>query len=294
MRKTFKFFVAGAALLSAANALCAEQASPAAPTTPATPAVTTVPAVTNVPATPAAPVAAGPVYSVLSLIGDQMDVVFHQTETGSNLDPNVHNYLKVNSPTYDNMVARISADAIRHITPAADVKALNTRSQVLFDKQDSLFNVRSDIMSMPDAIKDALKEQGATRMILVGKTRGKPEIPYSSSTYRSAGKLEGIGYFIDKEWGNIYYNEKTKTYENSGQGFIAPYAYVYVTLVDVASGRVLGSKRVQSAYMVGSGVGAKDDPWTALDPVEKFKMLQSLLEKSLTPAVSDLVLAASK
>ncbi len=124
----------------------------------------------NASAAPDAP-ADTPVYALLSLIGDRLDIVIRQLQTGTRVDNNNHQPLAIAEPVFDDAAISAAESAIREAIPKVEIAALRTRSQVLFDKQATLFEINGDVMAIPNAIKDALRQQGATKLVLIGKRR---------------------------------------------------------------------------------------------------------------------------
>ena len=121
-----------------------------------------------------------PVYAILSIIGDRLDIVVRQLQTGTRVDSNHRQPVAIAEPVFDVMAVSTVGKAIRQIYPKAELAILDTRSQVLFDKQHTLFEVNNDIMTMPDAIRDALRQQGATKFVLVRKHRDDANFQFAS------------------------------------------------------------------------------------------------------------------
>jgi hypothetical protein len=72
----------------------------------------------------------------------------------------------------------------------------------------------------------------------------------------------------------------------SARGFMAPYAYFRVSLVDLASGKLVIEERLtvsqaQSAQQLEKG----SDPWEVLTPAQKIEMLRRLIEEGVKRAV---------
>ena len=80
-----------------------------------------------------------PTYAFLSLIGDKLDIVIAQMQTGSRIDQNLRMPpVIIQDPVFDNVAATAAGDAIRKIIPRAELAILNSRSPVLFEKQRDL------------------------------------------------------------------------------------------------------------------------------------------------------------
>ena len=124
---------------------------------------------------------------------------------------------------------------------------------------------------MPDAIREALKGQGATHLVLITKHREDALFRFHNRESEGAGSLEGLGFYLDTTVETYNYNAKTGDRSKSGVGFIAPYAFLAVQLAEFPSGRVLGRKSVAEYQMVGSGNSETDvsQPWQAMTAAQK-------------------------
>jgi lipoprotein NlpI len=242
-------------------------------------------------ADPTAPSTDVPVYAVLSLIGDSLTIVGRMMETGTHLDPNSHKSVAIADPIFDNTAVQAAAKAVRKEFPIAEVAALNSRSKVLFDDQHALFEVSGEVMSMPDAIKAALREQHATKFVLIGKQRDDANFEFANGIFSGRGKLEGLGFFLDGTTGTASVDPVTGKISQSAKGFIAPYAYIQVVLVDFPSCHVQGKRKINGYTLAGSGRAESDHdhPWDALSPAEKARHINQLVERKVAKAVRELV-----
>ncbi len=235
----------------------------------------------------AAPV---PVYAILSLVGDRLDIIVRRTQTGTHINNNLRDMVPIAEPVFDNSAVTAAAKAIARAQPKAELAAINTRSATLFDKQRSLFVDDNGVLTMPDAIRDAVRAQGATRLILILKHRDDALFKFATGTRDGAGKLEGLGFYVDGTWATRTLDEDTGTYR-IGQGFIAPYAYISVMLADFPSGAIRGRKNMTGSFMAGAGGAERDigEPWNALSSADKVRLVNRLVEREVDAAVAELV-----
>jgi hypothetical protein len=238
------------------------------------------------PASASAP-APAPVYAVLSLIGDKLDVVIAQAQTGTRVDANRRQSIAIADAVFDNAAVSAVADAVRRIRPKAELAAINTRSTVLFEKQRELFEQTGDTIMIPDAIRAALKNQGATHLFLITKRRDDSQAQFVNGLSDGKGKLEGLGFYLD---GSI--DTKVASTGSGGRGFIAPFAYINVALIEVASSKVIKKEKITASSPVSAGRAEKDigNPWEALSSVEKVRLVNSLLQRELDRVVPELMM----
>lgn len=223
-----------------------------------------------------------PVYAVLSLVGDSLGIVVSEPRTGSHLDRNRRETpVPVTGDVFDSAVVLATAQAAAQRVPGAQFSALNTRSPSLFKDQHERFPIIGNTLAWPVAIGEALSAQGATHLILVTKHRAATRIEFLDADTGS-GSLEGLGFFVD---GTLKVRDADRKTE--GTGFVAPYVYVRLALVEVASGQVLRTQAVTAASPVPSTRrdAAVGNPWEALSPVEKVNAIRSLIAREMARAV---------
>jgi hypothetical protein len=227
-----------------------------------------------------------PVYAVLSLIGDKLNIVIAQMQTGTRLDINQRDSINIDNAVFDNAAVSAVAIAVRKINPKAELAAINTRSAVLFEKHRALFAQSGDNILIPDAIRDALKAQSATHLFLITKRRDDANAQFTDGSSDGKGQLEGLGFYLD---GSM----TTKVSETgaSGRGFVAPYAYINIALIDVASSRVIKKEKVTVSNPVSAGAAEKDigNPWAALSSADKVRLVDFLVRREVERVVPELM-----
>lgn len=223
------------------------------------------------------PTSGAPVYAVLSLVGDKLEVIGAQNQIGSRLDPSKRSVLEVNDAGLDNAIVAAVAKAVKATQPKAELSQLNTRSKVLFEKYETLFAVRDKTMSIPDAIKDALKAEKATHMILVTKYRRLPD-PNLARVLNSDVQIEGLGFFIDAQ-------ANTRTVDTAvvNRGYLAAYVYMRVAVVEVATGKLIGSDSVAASRSMAPAEVKRTEGflWDAITTQEKLAALADLIQREM-------------
>ncbi|MGZ9080518.1 MAG: hypothetical protein ACXW2A_19535, partial [Burkholderiales bacterium] len=73
------------------------------------------------------------------------------------------------------------------------------------------------------------------------------------------------------------------------EGFIGPYAYFVVSLVELPSGRVVGRSVVTQTTSASSAFQASFTPWTALTADQKVNMLDGLIRAGVQRAVPEVL-----
>lgn len=223
-----------------------------------------------------------PTYAFLSLVGDKLEIVVKEGAIGSNLDRNRHEEpIAIKDDMFDGVAVSVAAQAIAKLVPGAQMTALNTRSPALFQDQQVLFQIKGDEVSLPDAIRSALAAEKATHLVLLTKQPGRTKVQFLARG-SDTGRLEGIGLYVD---GSTRLREINSGKE--GQGFIAPYFYARIALIDVARSKVIKTLPITATSIlstVNEEAGSRN-PWTTLTLEQKINAVRHLIESEMNRAV---------
>ena len=225
---------------------------------------------------------AAPSYAVLSLVGDKLDVVTYQLATGSKLDANSHDQLTMPQDEFDMAALRAISRTLKAKVPGAQVALLAASRPEDFVDEEHAFSAGR--VTLPAEIDAAVHREGAASLLLVTKHRGDARMQVREGRIGS-GRVEGLGFYLDGT--TELENRDTR---KRALGFIAPFVYVYVALIDVATGTVTRRETITAGRAVGvfhnaAGVNA----WDALSAAEKVSLLTEMLTKELEAAVPALL-----
>jgi len=217
-------------------------------------------------------------YGALSLIGRQVTVVTHEPDVGSHIvDHNDKDTYKLDEDLFDDEALRVLQTTIEQ---AASSKPLLYRSKdpALFEEPSVLFD--DDKVRLPDGLLTAMESDGAERLFLLTRHRQATELRAKHNRVGS-GKIEGIGYYLDR-------TKKMRRSDTGevGIGFIAPFVCLRLSLVDLASRRLLGDELIDGTRTI-SVAHAKDsfNPWDALTQQQQVDTLLRMLDRQLAIAV---------
>lgn len=221
-------------------------------------------------------------YAVLSLVGDQLLIVQRQMSTGSRLDKNVRRAVPVPNGTLDRAVLLAVDEAIRKADPSANPVLLSTRDPALYAvAQKSLDS--GGTARVFEAVRPVVADAKATHLILVTKHRHRAMLRLKGG-HVGSGFLEGMGYYLDHGSGDTSY-----TSTDTERGFISPFTYFTVSVIDLARGTV-----VAEDYAIGSNAhsmptGQIGNAWSALSEEEKDRQLIALIREEAARVVPRLV-----
>ena len=73
---------------------------------------------------------------------------------------------------------------------------------------------------------------------------------------------------------------------NEGVGFLAPYAYLSISLVDLKTGAVLRTRTTSETMSIGTGASpSQTHPWDAVPAATKVEALNGVIRKAVAAGV---------
>jgi len=223
-------------------------------------------------------------YAVVSLVGDELSIVTYQPSVGSVLDKNIRQALPMPDAHFDRLAGQVAVSTIRHATPDAAAQAIEVANGASFGDATALFATDGTLPALLTAVKPSLQRPDTHYLVVISKYRSDAHLRTDNGAIGS-GKLTGLGFYIDA----VKRMKSTNTGER-GRGFVAPFAYVMVSLVDLRTGEVVGSKQeVESATRANVGPQSTLDPWEAMTAERKVQLLDRLLAQAVRRSVAQLV-----
>lgn len=221
-------------------------------------------------------------YAVLSLVGDKLDAVTYQPQIGTLLDANTHLAMPMTVDLLDTAALRAANKALRAALPGTDVELLAASTPDTFVDEARFFT--GDQVRLPADIETAVVQVKASKLVLITKHRAEARLAVNSG-FIGNGKIEGLGFYVD----SIHRLPDADNVEHT-VGFLAPFVYVDVTLVDVASHAVERRTTIKASRTFVPGSTAKADTvWDTLDGKAKVATLTQLLSDNLATVIPQLV-----
>ena len=220
-------------------------------------------------------VAAAPrTLAVVSLIGDKLELVAPQMETGSRFDRNRRAGLGDSSGAFDRYTLKAVAEAVGAIDLGIGVVLISVAPSALHERPEQLFEAAQ--LALPGGVVDELERVGAQHLLLITKHRDDVKVPFVSGT-SGIGKVRGLGFYADP-----VLRVRMVESGDTAAGFLAPFAYFMLTLADARSGQVLRQQPVSlmDTLPLAQFPGATD-PWNVIDARGKVERLQRLIRRGL-------------
>lgn len=220
-------------------------------------------------------------YAVLSLVGDKLLIVQREMSTGSRLDRNERTVVELPDNSIDRAVTLAVDDALRRANPGSQPILLHSRRADLYEASFQSMDRRDGVARVYAAVKPIVEKSGATHMVLVTKHRSRAMLRLRDG-HVGSGFLEGIGFYVDH--GSMARGVDTNDAE---AGFIAPFSYVMISLIDLKSGQVISQQ-----HAIGSNAASPNpwernvgNAWQRLDEKEKVARLTEVIREEMARAV---------
>ena len=169
-------------------------------------------------------------YVAISLVGDEIIYTgAPETSTGTLRPRGKNQAVPMRGAPFDRTVLEVLAGAVPRARPGAALSFLVLSAPEAFANQDAWFD--GDKITLPASLRTAVDKEGASWLLLVTKSRGEAGVADGTTKF-GFGKLTGLGFYIDG------YTEMTDPKLGTVRGFIAPYVYVKLSVVDLSTSTV--------------------------------------------------------
>lgn len=224
---------------------------------------------------------AAPRYAIVSLIGDRLLLARSQPTVGSRMDRNLREFVPMPKPVFDHAAVFAVQDAIKAADASAETVPLQVRDPRIYEAQEkALAEDRGAAVLLP-ALSGALAQARATHLVLVSKQRREARIELPDG-YGGTGTLEGIGFYIDSDA-----RVEDRAERRTAVGFVAPFAYLRIAVVEVAGGKLLGERRIAASRAAWDP--HQPSPWDAMSDAQKARVMQALVREEILRAVPELL-----
>ena len=221
-------------------------------------------------------------FAVLSQIGDALTLVGFRPTVGSRLDQNRHETVAVPGAEYDRVALLAAQAALRRADPAAVVALLELPAPSTDAPAPALLD--GDTFTPTETLSAALAREQATHLLLITKLRDEANLRTDRGGLGS-GKLVGLGFYVDRQT-----RLKRSDTGETGIGFLAPFAYFKVSLIDLSGASPVRQHFVRATTTFSAARNAEGfDPWNAISPEQKVNVLRGFIRRELAQAVPALL-----
>jgi hypothetical protein len=219
-------------------------------------------------------------YAIASVIGDKVTITYSQRETGTMLDPNRKTELKLSEQGLDGEILLIASKIVKAQCEVCKTTLFNVKAVETPEEGEKLL----------PGLLGAAQQAKADRLIVLTKYRDQARLRFLDQQ-KGQGKFTGLGFFVDRK-----VKVKDITTLDTTTGYLAPYAYFKLHLIDVATGDVLLSQGLTTSRAYNINVNQTDefDPWNALTEERKIEALLALVRLELERVLDLKKVATSK
>lgn len=227
----------------------------------------------------AQPAAQGkPVYAVLSLIGDKVNVIVARNLPGQEFAASRGSMTPIEG-VFDAVAVDAASRAIWSVAPKAEIAQLSVRGKAIYERQADWFAESGGTIRIPPEVAEGAKQQAATHLVLLMKQRAPVvwNLPGSAKPKTNAlfkGPGEGLGFVVDLPAGK--------------DGEIVSFANFQVLVVDLSTLTVVGRNPVVAASAVPADAGSADAAWRDFSAWQKTRALEFLIRDQVMQAVRSL------
>jgi len=209
---------------------------------------------------------------VMSVLGGEVQVVVRAPTTGTRLDQNARDRLQVGNAFERVVLQAVLQSAQRRGVGEALPLARPTNGSTPWQRDGNAVLVTQPLF-------DAAKAAKLSHLVLIQPARDTANLQmYRSVT--GAGQLEGLGFYVDTMLTVVREDNNHVT-----EGFLAPFAYFDVMLVDVATLDLQAIYRARASVAVAEPGAQGNDPWQALSTERKIELLRHLIQTEVDNAV---------
>jgi hypothetical protein len=219
--------------------------------------------------------------TLLSVLGDNINVVTHRQETGSHVDQNRRTVMETAPGVVDTMVVAAGAAAIKNAGVLGDSQV---QALVYPGEHDTAAWFDGKKFNPPADLAAAITKTSATRVLLFIAHRA-PSMLKARKASMGSGHLDGLGFYVDRET-----KMRRSDTGEVGVGFLAPYAYMKVILINVATGEVEREQVISASATISVARNKEGfDPWDTLDSSQKVAAINRLVRGELGKVVPGLL-----
>jgi len=215
-------------------------------------------------------------YAVISLIGDRMQLAYSRGVEGQPVDRIERRYVPLEDSAIDRAALLAVNEQIKRLKPGSEPVLLQA-----FER--SYFDTSGGTAAIIEWIRQLVKDKKVTHAILVTKlTYGG--IPDLQKPYVGNGDLEGVGFFVGRTAPPAGLDPN-----GAGPGFLAPFAYFEIALVDLQTGQTIRREKGLASDLISASGTDTGNPWDTLSGQQKVNKLTDMVRKEIAALMPKLL-----
>ena len=221
---------------------------------------------------------------VISLLGENLQIVSAADVTDTRIDRNLHESLPIKDIGFDTAALRGVRDSVAFLRPDAKIHMYKA-PQPLTALQQREIAYGAARGELPGWIVGAIQSAKLSHVLLISQHFGEASFAMEDGHSIGRGTVIGVGYYIDK-----ITEVKDPRTQVTSRGFLGQYAYLRLTLMDTRSAEVVAGYDIRASRAVGAKSGsAATEPWDFLTPQEKIEQLRQMVQQNVARAMTPLL-----
>lgn len=219
-------------------------------------------------------------YAVVSLIGEELNLIAHQPAQATRLDMNRRSSVTLADAGFDAAALGSLEQLLKEAEGQPRVLLYRLKSPRLSARPSLLYN--DGRAALPPVYVEAMKQDGVTRVLLLTRYRRPalfPAMDGANAISLGGGYIEGLGFYADGS--TMMQNRETK---HVSTGFLAPFVSLHLAMIDLASGSILASRTAFEATTLsaaGPQAEGSENAWTALPEAERAPFLNRMIRRAM-------------
>jgi hypothetical protein len=219
-------------------------------------------------------------YAVISLIGDRIQLAFARGVAGQPVDSIERRFVPLEDSYLDRAAVLAADEQIRRLKPGSDPVLLQAYERSYFDGA-------AGTAALIEWIRGLVKDKKVTHAVLITKI-SYDGIPDLQKPFIGNRSLEGVGFFVGRTPPPTGSDPM-----GAGPGFLSPFAYFQVAVVDLRTGRVVREERGLASTAISATSTDSGNPWEALTATQKVRTLTDLVSRELAIVMPKVLNAAN-
>jgi hypothetical protein len=230
----------------------------------------------------------------MSLVGNRFEVVFRNALISDRNAVNRRWLVRIKNledDALDRAASLTALAAIKSSDPNGEVSVLDARDKSVFPRTESLFELRASKFSLPKTVRETLRNRGVEQLLLLLKREDQARLALPSwDAFFGDERLDGIGYYVSSALsGKSATQFEEERNERGLYGFLVPYVFVDLILVDLRTEHVVQSSPITEGIFVGGKPPGDTKPWDLLSGAEKVRALKLILEVEITRKATEVL-----